>query len=217
MPKSKYKAVIFDFDDTLVESRLIKWAHHKHVAKKFYNIELSDEAILAHWGKPINTLVTELYQSADTLENMYSNLLSVRDEFRKVAYEGAVDVLKKLIEQKIDVCILSASNKKFLMHDLADFGFPLEAISIIQGADETDVHKPDPKVFIPTFEKLYGKGIEKSDMVYIGDSLMDMQAARGAGIDFIGVTTGLYGEEEFKNNGAKVIIKNIKEVVGKLI
>ena len=35
----KYKAVLFDFDDTLVESRIQKWNQHKDVAKKFYNVK----------------------------------------------------------------------------------------------------------------------------------------------------------------------------------
>ncbi len=79
----KYKAVIFDFDDTLVESRAVKWAQHKTVAKKFYNIELSDEDMRTHWGKPFTELVSVLYKNSDTFENTHETIRSTRDEFRK--------------------------------------------------------------------------------------------------------------------------------------
>ena len=46
MSESKYKIVIFDLDDTLLESRVAKWAQHTYVAKKFYNIDLTEKLIL---------------------------------------------------------------------------------------------------------------------------------------------------------------------------
>ena len=103
------------------------------------------------------------------------------------------------------------------MNDLNRLNFPVDRMSVVQGADETEVHKPDPNVFMPILDKLKKQGIEKEDIVYVGDSLSDLKATTAAGIDFIAVTTGLYSQEDFKNNGAEVIIKEIKEVVEKII
>src|SRR3990167_3035233 len=99
MLNKKIKAVIFDFDDTLVESRVLIWAQHKFVAKKFYNIILSDEELRKHWGKPIDLLITTLYKNSDTLENMYKAIFSVREDFLKQAYAGAPEILNKLLNQ----------------------------------------------------------------------------------------------------------------------
>ncbi|GCE30103.1 hypothetical protein KDA_55870 [Dictyobacter alpinus] len=66
----KYKAVLFDLDDTLLKTATIKWAHHKAVAKQFYNIDLTDEVLAKHWGMPFEPMIAILYQRADTPENM---------------------------------------------------------------------------------------------------------------------------------------------------
>ncbi len=85
---------------------------------------------------------------------------------------------------------------------------------IIQGADEVSAHKPDPDVFLPTLKKLDQKGINnKKSILYVGDSLDDLKAAYGAGIDFIAVTTGLYSREDFLAAGAKVILSDIREIL----
>jgi HAD superfamily hydrolase (TIGR01549 family) len=206
------KAVIFDFDDTLVESRLVKWAHHKHVAKKFYNIDLTDEDIRKHWGKPLNTLIKILYRDADTVEKMYDALISVREDFRKKTFPGAVKVVETLFGKGMRLGVLSATNKKFLVEDLKDAKFPV-AQMLIQGADETDFHKPDPKVFVPMLKKLKDEGISNDEVLYIGDSMDDFLAATGAGIGFIAITTGLYSKEDFQKAGADKIVDSIEKVL----
>lgn len=217
MKELKYKAVIFDFDDTLVESRLAKWAQHKHVAKEFYNIDIQEEDLLKHWGKPFHILVKELYKNSDTLENMYGAIYSTKDRFPKKVYKESIDVVKKLLDKNIKVGVVSATTKEFLLEDLNKFGFPVDDFFIIQGANETDVHKPHPGVFSMMINKLEKEGINKKDIVYIGDSLDDLMASTGAGIDFIAVTTGLYSKNDFQGHGAKNIVNKLEKVLDKLI
>lgn len=55
------KAVIFDFDDTLVNCFTPKSAQHKLVAKSLYGISLADETVREKWGLPFNKLISQLY------------------------------------------------------------------------------------------------------------------------------------------------------------
>src|SRR3989344_6833870 len=213
MLNSKYKAVIFDFDDTLVESYVQKWAQYKHVAKKFYNVDLRDEAISKHWGKPFDLMITEIFRGIDTPENIKKLLRVVREDFLKKEQLGSMDVLKTLAGSGIKIAILSATNHDNVVEDLERFNFPINLLTSIQGANETIVHKPNPDVFLPLFDKLKEEGIRKEDIVCVGDSLDDLKAAEKAGIDFIAITTGLYSKEDFKNNGAENIINNIQEII----
>ncbi len=213
MKNLKYKAVVFDFDDTLVESREKKWAHHKYVAKKFYNRDITDDDIRVHWGKPLAMLLTDLYQSGDTIENMHKALIDTKADFEKNPYEGSKLVIEQLLDFGIEVGVVSATFKVHLIDDFARLGFPYEKFAIIQGSDEVEFHKPDPKVFLKVFEKMSEKGIQKSEIVYVGDSIDDCKAALGAGINFIGLTTGLYSEEDFRNLGADTVVHNITNVL----
>ncbi len=51
------KAILFDHDDTLVQTIKSKWAQHKYIAKTFYHKNLKDEELRLHWGKPFTELV----------------------------------------------------------------------------------------------------------------------------------------------------------------
>lgn len=209
----KYKAVVFDFDDTLVESRIHKWKHHQYVAKKYYNLEITDGMMLQHWGKPFPKMVTDLYKNVDETPKIIERLWSTNELFHKIEIPEAIALIRKLVQEDVVVGILSSTVSEQINRDLKRLNFPTEKISFIQGAEETEVHKPDGKVFEPMFKKLERLGISKSEVVYVGDSLDDLNAATSAGIDFIGITTGLYTEKDLADNGARVVVKNIGELL----
>jgi phosphoglycolate phosphatase-like HAD superfamily hydrolase len=212
--KNPIKAVIFDFDDTLVESRLAKWAQHKHVAKEFYNIELTDEDIKKHWGKPFHKLVGELYRNSDTPKKMMEAVMSVREkeEFKKKVHKGSPELMNELLDRGLKLGILTATMKKYLLVNLSEHNFPIDRLTIIQAADDTEVHKPDPAVFEPLLKKFKEEGIESSEIVYVGDSIDDLYSSKGAGVNFIAVTTGMYSEEDFKKEGVEIIVKRVTEI-----
>ena len=213
----KYKAVIFDFDDTLVESRAIKWAHHKHVAKKFYNVDITDEILNEHWGKPFPVLLKALYGDVDTVENMVKANAHTRDDFLKKVYPGSVEVVTKLLGQGVEIGLLSAAHKEFIILDLERLGFPKERFILIQDAQDTTVHKPDPRVFDPMLVILKERGIKKEEIIYVGDSMMDFEAARDAHLHFLAVTTGLYSRKDFERAGANMIVGNITQALDFLL
>ena len=212
----KYKAVIFDLDDTIVESRIAKWNQHKYVAKNFYNIDLTDDILKEHWGKPFDLFISILYKHSDTIDNMRNACASTTKMFPKKLYKGSLNVVNELLGNGVKVGVLSATTISFLKKDLEFFNFPISRFSFIQGADDTLYHKPDSKVFEPLLNYFAKQGIKNNDIVYIGDSVNDFKAADGAGINFIGVTTGLHSKKDFKNEGAKVVVNSITEVINVL-
>ena len=155
----KYKAVIFDFDDTLVKSHTLKWAHHKAAAKRFYNKDITDEDMQKVWGKPFPLLVETLHSDVDTVENAIKNIRSMDAEFLKETQEDAPHILTQFLDVGIEIGIVSAADGAYVKKDLERLQFPAERFFSIQGCEDTDAHKPDPNVFIPIFKKLQEKGI----------------------------------------------------------
>lgn len=211
MPSSPYQAVVFDLDDTLTQSHEYTFAHHKAVAKQ-YGIDLTDEDILVHWGKPFDELIQHLYRRSDSLENMKALNQSLYAQFRKKIQEDTQPLLATLVAQQMRLGILTAANTHQAIEDLTYFGVPIDQFTFIQGAEQTSVHKPHPDVFLPMFERLAQEGIEKAAIVYVGDALHDFHAARDAGITFVAVTTGLVSQERFRQAGAKYIIPRLKHL-----
>ncbi|HSW74419.1 MAG TPA: HAD hydrolase-like protein [Candidatus Saccharimonadales bacterium] len=97
-------------------------------------------------------------------------------------------------------------NTKAVLLDLDDtLGFPKDIIDYTQTEDDTSFHKPDPKVFEPAIAWLASRHISPHETLYVGDGLHDMQAAIGAGFNFVGVTKGLVTADEFAEAGVTSI------------
>jgi HAD superfamily hydrolase (TIGR01549 family) len=206
------KAVIFDLDDTLVKTHVVKWAQHKAVARDTYGRELTDEKLREHWGKPFNALVAALHDNVDTLENMLAAYAANAHLFPKELHDATTDTIHVLLERGIKLGIVTATNKVFLLRDLKQLNIPSEEFFFLQAADETDFHKPDPRVFDQILGKLEREGISKDETMYVGDAVNDWYAARDAGMHFVGVTTGLHSAEEFSAAGAPKTIARLSEL-----
>lgn len=201
----KYKAVLFDLDDTLLKTATIKWAHHKAVAKQFYNIDLTDEVLGQHWGMPFEPMMAIFYQNSDTPENMLKANLSLDAQFRKELQEDALDTVHGLLKAGVEVGVVTSILGHLAKKDLLRLGFPADEFFILQGADDAPFHKPDPRVFDRALKLLEAKSIAPHETLYAGDALMDLYAARGAGMHFMGITTGFVTQEQFVAEGAQAV------------
>lgn len=205
------KAVIFDWDDTLVGTIEGKWAQHKHVAKTFYNRELTDEDLSRYWGKPLTKLVRLLYAN-DNIEEVMNHLISVDKDFPKVLFDHTLGVVERLRANGRLVALVTAHNSFGLNQDFDDLGIPLGMFDYIQTEDDTSFHKPDPRVFESTIDWLKRKSILPDEAMYIGDGLHDREAAVGASMQFIGVATGLVSVDQFENVGS-LAVKSLEDLL----
>ena len=82
----------------------------------------------------------------------------------------------------------------------------------IQAPNGYSLQGPELKTFRPTLEKFERIGITKENLVYVADTLYDLQATQAAQIEFIGVPTGAATEKEFKEAGAQNIIESIADL-----
>lgn len=202
------KALLSDFDDTLVFTIGPKWKQHI-VAAQRYGIELTEGKIRQHWGEPLPKLIANLYELKDEqaiqLAVEYYNSL---EGFPKAIKPGAIELVRNLAEKGIVIGIITATIKSNLISDLSSLGFDLELLSYLQAADETDFHKPNPKVFDPALKYLDDQhGITNpEEMVYIGDSLRDYYAARDRGLKFVGIPNGVTeSKEDLQKEGAFIV------------
>ncbi len=211
MIRGHIRAVLFDYDDTLVETIAPKWAQHKFIAKKYYTKELSDKEIIEHWGKPMGALFGLLY-GTDDIALAFENYERHHNEFPKTIFADTANVLRAFHQNGLKIGLVTAANKLVFEHDFEHLDFPHEIIDYMQTEEDTKYHKPDPRVFDPTIKWLATQNIKPAEAVYIGDGLHDMKAALGAGFEFIGVETGLVTQKEFKIAGAKSI-KTLKDLI----
>lgn len=200
-----FKAVLFDFDETLVEAMGVKWKQHQETARKFYNHELTEETIRQYWGMPFEPMIELFYDKKDTVENMKENYHSLDSDYPKYPFTDTVPVLNYLHSHGYWTGIITSMTKDSVVKDMKETGMPHASFDLIQGSTDSPYHKPDPRVFDHTLTLLEQKHITPKQTLYVGDDIRDMQAAVGAGIRFIAVPNGLTSKEVFLKNGAKCI------------
>ena len=203
-----YNAVVFDMDDTLIKTFEIKLRQHKHFARECYGFDLAEDEFRKYWGQPFHIFLEGLYGHVDDVERAHSEYIKLSHLFPVELQEDTLSVLDGLHGAGKKLGIVTATAREVALRDLTPVGFPFGRLHKLQTSDDTLVHKPDPGVFAPMLEALKGAGVREG-ILYVGDALTDYYAARDAGLDFVGVTTGLVTAEQFRAAGVRQVVDRL--------
>ena len=122
-------------------------------------------------------------------------------------YEGIVELLQSLKEEGIR-CAVVSNKADYAVKALSDIHFRgLMEASV--GEMEGIARKPAPDE-VDEVLRLIGVDIKKA--VYIGDSEVDIETARNAGMDCIAVSWGYRDRWMLEASGAKVIADNVEQL-----
>ena len=209
------KLVIFDLDGTLLNT-IADLANSTNYAlnKLGFPTHEPDEY---HFmvGNGINKLFERaLPEGAKTEENV----LRVRKEFVpyynehnadfSCPYPGIPELLTYLQEKGIQIAV--ASNKyQLATQKLVACYFPEIRFSAVFGQREGVNVKPDPTI---VFDILSLAKVEKEEVLYVGDSGVDMQTAANAGVTACGVTWGFRPRAELEQFQPTFIVDSAKEI-----
>lgn len=117
---------------------------------------------------------------------------------KSVPYPGIPELLGEL--QQRGILLAVASNKyQAATEKLVHHYFPEIRFASILGQREGIPVKPDPQI---VRETLQAAGIGAAETLYVGDSGVDMQTARNASVESVGVTWGFRPVTELQENGA---------------
>lgn len=124
-------------------------------------------------------------------------------------FPGLEEMLRKLREAEILITIAS-SKRRHLIDNVLEHHSLAHYFSMVVGASEVTRHKPDPESVLITMEKM---GIGAAETVVIGDSTFDLDMGRNAGVDSIGVTTGVHTREHLAKSDPVHIVGGLNEVL----
>ncbi|MFA4910758.1 MAG: HAD family hydrolase, partial [Desulfobacteria bacterium] len=78
------------------------------------------------------------------------------------------------------------------------------------GVDNHGKSKPNPDVI---FDALRGMNLPKEDVVFVGDSMIDIETGKNAGVDVYAVPTGFETRETLSLNMPKRILNRLKDLI----
>lgn len=206
-----YKYVFFDLDGTLLNT-LDDLADAGNYALKAMNFPLHKTEEYKYFvGNGIPMLIKRMAPDNcddNTLHKVH-RIFSERYEkhcFDKTKpYDGIDEMLSKLRREEIKIGVVTNKDHVFSVKLINDFFG--NKVDIVQGRRDGAPKKPDPYLVNLEIEQFKA---EKKDVLYVGDSDVDMITAINARVDSCGVLWGFRTEKELLDNGAMYIAPDPK-------
>ena len=187
----RYCHIVFDLDGTLIDSRADLAQAVNHVLRTLGLPGLPLDVVTSYIGAGARTLVQRSLGPAHEhrldeglmrfMEFYGAHLL---DHTR--LYAGIADVLHALVQRGAGLSVLSNKPEAMSRTILAGLGV-LPLFAAVLGGDSVAARKPDPGGLQHLCASLR---ISPERMLMVGDSVIDRDTARAAGIAFCGVAWG---------------------------
>lgn len=209
------KLVIFDLDGTLLNT-IADLAHSTNYALNKLGYPTHE---IEKYNFMVGNGIDKLFERAlPEGEKSKENVLRVRKEFVPYydihnaddsrPYPGIPELLSYLQDAGIQITV--ASNKyQAATQKLIDHYFPEIHFTAVFGQREGIKVKPDPTV---VFDILEVAKVTKEEVLYVGDSGVDMQTAANARVTACGVTWGFRPRAELEEFSPQYIVDTAEEV-----
>jgi phosphoglycolate phosphatase len=211
----KFKGVIFDLDGTLVNSlEDIADAMNTVLLSLSYPTH-SYEAYQYFIGSGLRNLVSKSLPETNNdekhIDSCYQLMIeeySINCTRKTKAYNGINELLDHLISNNIKLSVFSNKSDELTKKITANL-FPGYFETVV-GLSIESLKKPNPSEAIAISKRL---GLETEEIIFVGDSGIDMQTASNANMVAVGVSWGYRPEEELIANGAKYVISNPLDLI----
>ncbi len=212
----KYKAILFDLDGTLLDT-LRDLADAGNAALRELGFSLhSMEDYKYFIGKGMEQLTRQILPAEKRDKQTVARCLALVKQYynqywkrNSRPYPGIAELLTELEKRGIVKVVFSNKPDEFTGVMIREL-LPRWYFEIIRGALPGTPIKPDPMAALQIAAEVK---IEPQKFIYLGDSATDMQTANAAGMYAVGVLWGFRTAEELLKGGAKVLVKEPREVL----
>lgn len=213
------KGVIFDLDGTLADS-IADIADSMNIVLKEQGFDTHDyETYKTYVGRGVRSLVQqalpEAHRDEETYEKSFQKMMTIYDDNcinKTCLYPGIADLLSELQARNIKIGVFSNKANE-LTQKVVEVLLKDWPIVMAIGAGGEIERKPDPQGALLIGEKME---LEASDLMFIGDSGVDMQTAVNSGMHGVGVLWGFRDMEELLENGAKTILEHPMDLMNSI-
>lgn len=205
--------LIFDLDGTLVDSKTDLTASVNHIRNRFDLPVLPEDEIARFIGDGALMLIRRALGGKATESNVQAGLQMFLSYYRAhmlestALYPGVVETLDRLSNCKL--AVLTNKPVHFSCTMLDGLGI-YRRFAAVYGGNSFDRKKPDPAGIYQILSDTKGR---RERAWIIGDSAVDVQTGRNAGIKTCGVTYG-YATATFKEAPPDFLIDSFPDLEG---
>jgi phosphoglycolate phosphatase len=214
-----YQAIIFDLDGTLLDT-LADIA--ESVNRTLAEYQFPSHAIDAYkyfigngWKMLVTRALPETHRSEKLITECVAKSRKVYwDNWNRQTrlYEGIPELLDKLTERKLALAVLSNKPHDFMLR-CVDWYLNKWKFKALMGQSDKFPLKPDPTSALEVAGQI---GMPPSAFLFIGDSAVDIQTAKAAGMHSVGVAWGFRGPQELEEVGCRTLVDHPLEILALL-
>jgi len=213
------KAVVFDLDDTLVEStvnfprfkglvieRIVSYGENGAEYDPTESIVViinRFEARMAEKGVPEMEARRRLAELDKIMDSVEMERVS-----ETIAYDGAARLLGLLKSNGIKVGILTRGCQEYADSALSRTGLS-SLVDAVECRNSKTKSKPNPEAYLKLVKAL---GVRKEETIFVGDHPIDGQCAANAGVPFISVLTGDVSEAALRAAGSVEVFNDVGQM-----
>lgn len=209
-----YQAILFDLDGTLLDTLDDLWDACNYALSAVGEPLRTREEVRRFVGNGIGKLMERAipgglehprFQEALAILQRY---YGEHDQVKTKAYEGVLPLLELLKGEGYPLAIVS--NKPDASVKALSALYFGETVSVAIGEREGVRRKPAPDTVLEALRLL---DVDKSTALYVGDSEVDVQTARNAGLTCLSVTWGFRERDTLEAAGATAFADTVEDVL----
>ncbi len=212
MPETAKRLIVYDLDGTLADTGADITQSANHMLKVMERSPLSAEAVIPKIGRGLRQLVADCLETEDAgliergmklyREHHVKHLLD-----HTQLYPSAEALLQHFAERK--QAIITNKPNPFTMQILTGLGVADYFSDVISGNSDFP-KKPDPSGLKSLLTKYR---IKPAQTVFIGDSHIDVETAKAAGVLAVAVLHGFGRRESLAASGPEQIVHNLEALL----
>lgn len=213
----KYKALIFDFDMTLADSSKVIYKLLCECSRNFGYEPKDFESTFPVIGNTHEIMLSHITGEKDpqklrVMRDAYRQLCRVKMAKDTELFSDSPSLIRTAAAKGYKVGLLSLKLRDVLMQSLEAYGID-GCFSSVVGCEDCSTPKPDPSGLFVSLKNL---GVDASQALYVGDSLVDEGASRSAGVDFAAMLRGSTKKEQFDSGFVKYFFNTCAELESEL-
>ena len=201
------KAIFFDFDMTLVNSKPIAHASYRALLN-YKKLKPTEKGFDAYIGRRVSESVALLAKNEKEKKRLIKIFLKIHESKIKNLKVYGKELLKYLKSKKIKVIIISNNAREVIRKVCKTHKLHFDMII----ADENMLEGEEKHQAITrTLKKLK---LGKNEIFYVGDHINDINEARKAKIKIISVATGVFSKKDLSRHNPDFIISDLNQIKG---
>lgn len=212
-----YHYILFDLDGTLTDPKE-GITNSVAYALKYYGIEENPDKLLCFIGPPLHESFMVYYgfeadKAMEAVEK-YREYFADRGIYENKLFPGTEALLKDLKTEGKKIALATSKPQVFARQILEYFHIE-RYFDVVVGSNLDGSRTKKSEVIEEVFSRfadLEGQPQDKKKYVMVGDRLHDIEGAKAAGIESIGVTFGYGGKRELEGAEADFIADSFEDV-----